>query len=153
MEDLIDINEYITKSLDERKNHLDLSTPCVETNVKWNKNNKINLASFLKTTLPHGRILVCHACNNPKCGNIYHLYFGTDKENIVIDGLHFGTFLNVWERQKLKYSEKEISDQKRRGDKSKGGKANKNISKSDEHKNKISEGLKLYWKNKKLMPL
>ena len=99
---MIDINEFIQRSREERRLHLSLSEPCCERGGN-STNHKGVLAQFLDTTIPSGRILLCHACNNDKCSNPKHLYWGTDYDNIIVDGQEFGTHKNPWERRVEKY--------------------------------------------------
>ena len=79
--------EYLvdTKSRKERMKHCDLSTECiVETTKKREYPNVYRnaLAEYTKTTLPSGNEYhACHACNNGKCKNPKHIYWGTPKEN------------------------------------------------------------------------
>lgn len=101
-----DIRKYMQKSLKTRKKHIDLSQPCINVGTENSKRNHKNLAAFLKVTPPSGRILVCHACNNKYCVNMYHVYFGTDRENLVIDGMKFGTLHLQWAVKKRKAKEK-----------------------------------------------
>lgn len=86
--------------------------------------------------------MLCHACGNGKCSEPKHLYWGTDRENIVEDGKKFGTWKTPWERQVDKYGYEEACKRNARGDKSLGGKAGKGKVLSDEHKRKIAESIR-----------
>ena len=139
---MIEINkEYIKNtSRDVRREHLDLNDECIERGGN-STNHKGILAQFLDTTIPAGRILLCHACNNPKCSNLKHLYWGSDYDN-HIDAKEHGIWKNPWENLVGKYGlekARQIQGQKQQ---SKAGKANKGKPKSEEHKRKISESLK-----------
>jgi hypothetical protein len=142
---MIDITKFISLSREERQAHLDLTENCCERGGNSTIHKGI-LAQYLNTTIPSGRILLCHACNNAKCSNPKHLYWGTDKDNIVIDGKKFNTFKNIWERLVDKHGYEEACKlQSRRalnGIAAKAGAGNKGRPKSEEHKKKISEGLK-----------
>lgn len=135
---MLEITEFITRSREERRSHLDLTESCCERGGN-STNHKGVLAQYLDTTIPRGRILLCHACNNEKCSNPKHLYWGTDKENIVLDNPNWKT---VWERRVEKYGYDEACRMNSRGNKSAGGKANKGKPKSEEHKKKIAEAIK-----------
>lgn len=78
-----DINEHIKTSKPDRQQHLDLTLPCIErggTSPMF----KGLLADKLNTTIPSGYFIhLCHACNNGKCSNWQHLYWGTPKENVA----------------------------------------------------------------------
>ena len=78
----------------ERQEHLNLSEPCLERGG-CSTNHKGVLAEYLNTTIPHGSkgIFLCHACNNGKCSNPKHLYWGTPTENVedAIANGNFGT--------------------------------------------------------------
>jgi len=77
------IEEYIKRPLIERQNHLKLDESCIEIGGYDSREFRGLLAHFLRTTIPTKiRILLCHACNNHWCSNVYHLYWGTDSENI-----------------------------------------------------------------------
>lgn len=134
------IEDYIKLLKEERQKHLDLESPCILRGGNSTQHRGI-LVQYLDTTFPKGRILLCHACGNGECSNPVHLYWGTDKENIVEDGKKFGTFENPWKRMVEKYGYEGACKINSRGDKSKGGKANTNP-KSEEHKRKISEGVR-----------
>lgn len=83
---MILIEEYIKKSLLERQAHLKLDEPCIERGgipeqVSYMMRGMV--ANLFDTTMPKGTntVLVCHACNNNKCYNINHVYWGTAQEN------------------------------------------------------------------------
>lgn len=106
-------------------------------------NHKGVLAQYLDTTIPSGRILLCHACHNAKCSNPKHLYWGTDKDNLAIDRVEQpGGWKNPWERTIDKYGYEEACKMQSRGDKAAGGKAGKGKVLSEEHKKKIAEAIK-----------
>jgi hypothetical protein len=82
-----DIFNYISLLKEERQQHLDLSESCIEIGGNSRECRGV-LAHFLKTTIPSGmKILLCHACNNGKCSNPKHLYWGTPKENMDDSGV------------------------------------------------------------------
>ena len=135
---MIDITEFITRSREERRAHLQLDEPCCERGGN-STNHKGVLAQYLDTTIPSGRILLCHACNNEKCSNPKHLYWGTDKENIILDNPNWKS---AWDRKVEKYGLEEACRMNSRGNKSAGGAGNKGKPKSEEHKKKIAEAIK-----------
>jgi hypothetical protein len=137
---MIDIAEFINKSREERRSHLQLDQKCCERGGN-STNHKGVLAQYLNTTIPSGRILLCHACNNSKCSNPVHLYWGTDYDNIIIDGKEFGTHKNPFERRVEKYGlEKARAMNSRVGNTN--GSGNKGKPKSEEHKAKIAANRK-----------
>lgn len=138
---MLDITNFITKNREERRIHLDLTESCCERGGN-STNHKGVLAQYLNTTIPSGRILLCHACHNSKCSNPRHLYWGTDKENITIDAKENGTWKSLWERKVEKYGYEEACRMNSGGNKSAGGKANKGKPKSEEHRKKIAEAIK-----------
>lgn len=85
-----DITEYIKKDREQRRSHLDLSTECIK--IGGNSfQSRMLLAHHLKTTVPGtNRIYVCHACNDPGCSNVLHLYWGSPKDNFI-DRVEAGT--------------------------------------------------------------
>lgn len=138
---MINLEEYIKLTKNIRQEHIDLSEPCLERGG-ISTNHRGVLAQFLDTTFPKGKILLCHACNNGKCSNPRHLYWGTYRENIVEDGTIFGTYKSFWQRCVDKHGYKKACEMKALGNHAKGGLANKGKPKSEEHKRKISETLK-----------
>lgn len=142
---MIDLKEFIQKSREERKAHIDLEEPCLERGGN-STNHKGVLAQYLDTTIPSGRILLCHSCNNERCSNPKHLYWGTDKENTILDNPNHK---NPWQRSVEKYGLEEARKRNSRGDKSVGGKANKGKPKSEEHKKKIAEAIKRKYNSSK----
>jgi hypothetical protein len=138
---MINIYEYINLPRDDRRTHLKLNEPCCERGGN-STNHKGVLAEYLGTTIPKGRILLCHACNNSLCSNPRHLYWGTDRENILIDSKLNGTHKSPWQRSVEKYGLDEAKRRNSRGNKAAGGMGNKGKPKSEEHKKKIAESIK-----------
>ena len=109
---MIEVNStYMSLSKFERQAHLDLNTACLERGGD-SRNHKGVLAQFLYTTIPNGRILLCHACHNGKCSNPFHLYWGTDKENVE-DAKANGTRASIHARTLAKYGEEGLKEQQR----------------------------------------
>lgn len=139
---MIDIKKFITLTREERQAHLQLQEPCCERGGN-STNHKGVLAQYLDTTIPSGRILLCHACHNSKCSNPKHLYWGTDKENILIDAATNGTHKNPWQRLVEKYGYEracEINSHTKQGNTN--GSGNRGKPKSPEHKQKIAEAIR-----------
>jgi hypothetical protein len=136
------IEEYIIQSKQERQQHIDLNDPCVERGgpAKGGLSSycKGLMAHLLDTTIPSGhKIHVCHACNNEKCSNPKHLYWGTAKEN----RLDQGEGNSVWDRMVKKYGLEEAKNmQGQKGNTN--GSGNKGKPKSEEHKAKIAANRK-----------
>lgn len=137
------IEEYITQSKEERQQHIDLNNPCVERGgpAKGGLSSycKGLLAHLFDTTIPSGhKIHVCHACNNEKCSNPKHLYWGTAQENRLDQQKE-----SVWDRMVKKYGleeAKRMNAKGREGNKNASG--NKGKPKSEEHKAKIAANRK-----------
>ena len=139
---MIDVTEFIKNSRDERRMHLRLDEPCCERGGN-STNHKGVLAQYLDTTIPSGRILLCHACGNGKCSNPKHLYWGTDYDNIIVDGKVFNTHKSPYQRMVDKYGEETAKRMvTERLNPAKGGSGNKGKPKSEIHRRKISEALK-----------
>ena len=76
------------KPLKGRQAHLKLDESCIEKGGHpsfLSTELRGLLAYILDTTIPSGRntAMVCHACNNGRCSNPYHIYWGTHKENVA----------------------------------------------------------------------
>lgn len=149
-----DIKEYILKSKQDRQSHLDLSLPCIERGGPCNGGLssycKGLMAHILDTTIPSGhKIHICHACNNDRCSNPFHLYWGTAKENRH-DQIARGTSKSVFQRMVEKYGYEEACRMNAKGKKgNRNGSGNKDKPKSEDQKKKISESIKLHWEKRK----
>ncbi len=118
---MIDIEEYILKPQTLRQLHLRLDEPCIERGG-GGKNGTLTstycrglLAEQFDTTIPTGmKILVCHACNNSRCSNTNHLYWGTAKENVA-DGRASGRMKTIREYAIAKYGATKFSEMEKTG--------------------------------------
>lgn len=90
MKTFIDIKEYMQSSREQRRSHLVLEEPCIEIGGDSRIFRGL-LAHFLGTTIGGRTCYVCHACNNPRCSNPKHLYWGSPTDN-VIDQKESGTW-------------------------------------------------------------
>ena len=140
---MIEITEFIQRSREERRQHLNLEEACCERGGN-STNHKGVLAEYLGTTIPKGRILLCHACHNGDCSNPRHLYWGTDKDNLAIDRAEQpGGCKTIWERTVEKYGYEEACRMNsRRSQGNKNGSGNKGKPKTEEHKKNIAESVK-----------
>lgn len=141
---MLDAKESLKLPKSERQKHNDLFAPCLERGGT-STNHRGVLAQFLNTTIPTGRIILAHACGNGKCSNPLHMYWATDRENIVEDGIKFGTYKKPWDRMVDKYGYDEACKMQARGNKSIGGKALKGKPKTEAHKKRISDAIKAKW--------
>ena len=130
-------------SREERQAHLKLTSPCLERGGN-STNHKGVLAQFLDSEIPSGRIaLLCHACHNGGCSNPNHLYWGTDKDNTMIDSVQNGTWKSAWDRTVEKHGYEEACKMNsRKMINNQNGKGNSGKNKSEEHKKKIAESVK-----------
>lgn len=140
---MIIVSEWIKESREVRTSHLKLDSTCIERGGNSTVHRGV-LAQYLNTDFP-SKIDLCHACNNDKCSNPTHLYWGTRKENVK-DSIDAGTFNNAWDSMILKYGSEDAAKAElyERGSKGwvKGGQAGKGRNKSEEQKRKTSESLK-----------
>jgi hypothetical protein len=139
---MINLTNYIKLPREERRSHLQLNEPCIERGGCSTQHKGV-LAQYLNSEIPSGnKIILCHACNNGKCSNPHHIYWGTAYDNNIVDQKLFGNYKNIWERSVEKYGLEEAKIMNGKGNKSAGGKANKGKVLSSEHKQKISNSLK-----------
>ena len=136
------VEEYLSIQQENRQSHLDLEEPCKERGGN-STNHRGVLAEYLNTPIYAKPADLCHACHNGDCSNPKHLYWGTRKENVQ-DSISNGTYKSPWQRMVEKYGLEKASKIMAKGDKSSGGKANKGIPKSNKHRKKISESLRVY---------
>jgi hypothetical protein len=152
---MIDILEYIKLEKHIRQSHLNLDESCVEIGGNSTQFKGL-LAYYLQTTIPKGnKVQLCHACHNGKCSNVKHLYWGTPKENSLDKVAHQklnNTYISVHDRTKAIYGENYIEkhNEHLKSIASKGGKANKNSIRSEEHKRKIRDSVNKYYNSKRV---
>lgn len=119
----VDINEYMQLSREVRRSHLRLDESCIEIGGLSQFYRGL-LAHHLKTTIGGRSVYVCHACNNPKCSNPNHLYWGSPSDN-VIDQREAGTWKSGYHRLIDKYGEEKVkqmlSERSHLGGKAGGG--------------------------------
>lgn len=105
---MIKAREYIKLSREERRRHIALTEPCLEIFEGATNSHHAHrgiLAYFLGTTIPVGKdIYACHACNNRRCANPKHMYWGTPHDNLV-DYKNTGLYVPFPEKIKRKYGE------------------------------------------------
>ena len=130
-------------SREERQKYLKLDEPCIERGGN-STNHKGVLAQFLNSEIPSGRIaLLCHACSNSGCSNPHHLYWGSDRENTMIDAVQNGTWKSAWDRMVEKYGyEESCKMNSRKMLNNQNGKGNFGKTKTEEHKKKIAKSVK-----------
>lgn len=140
---MILIENYIIQSKIDRQKHIDLIDPCIERGgpQKGGLSSycKGLIAHLLDTTISSGhKIHVCHACDNERCSNPKHLYWGTAQENRLDQKKD-----SVWDRMVKKYGYDEACKLNAKGrDGNQNGSGNKGKPKSEEHKRKIAENRK-----------
>lgn len=143
------IDEYIKLPKAERQAHLKLDESCIERGgpAKGGLSSycKGLMAHILGTTIPSGnKIHVCHACNNSKCSNPNHLYWGTASENYLDTPRQ-----TLWEKTVAKYGEEKAREMQVRKTAAKGGAGNLGKEKSAAHKEKIALAIKAKWAERK----
>lgn len=138
---MIKVSEWINETREIRTSHLNLTEECIERGGNSTVHRGV-LAQYLCTDIT-SKVDLCHACNNDKCSNPKHLYWGTRKENIE-DAKKNGTWKSPWQAMVDKHGYEKACDLNRKNGSSgwsKGGKTNKGKPKSEEHKRKISEAI------------
>ena len=134
---MIKVSDWINESREVRTSHLDLTEECIERGGNSTAHRGV-LAHYLCTDMPP-KVDLCHACNNEKCSNPKHLYWGTRKENIE-DARKNGTWKTPWQALVDKYGYEKACEINRNNGSfgwSKGGKSNKGKPKSEEHRKKL----------------
>lgn len=134
---MIQIEEYITQTKEERQTHIKLDEPCMERGGN-SENFRGLLAHVFDTTIPKGqKIHLCHACHNAACCNVSHLYWGTSKENTQDRIANGGR--SFWEKLVDKYGYEgacAINAKDKKGNTYAAGNKGKVL--SEEHKAKIA---------------
>lgn len=102
----INLVDYMMQDRVHRRSHLRLDEDCIDIGGDSRLFRGL-LAHHVKTTIDNKKALVCHACHNPKCSNVNHLYWGTYSDNTQ-DSIENGTHVTIHERMKNKYTQKEI---------------------------------------------
>ncbi len=136
----VDINEYMKLSRETRRSHLRLEESCIEIGGLSQFYRGL-LAHHLGTTIGDRSVYVCHACNNPKCSNPKHLYWGSPTDN-VIDQKESGTWKSGYRKMVDKYGEEKVRqmlrERSRLGGKVGGGHNRLTASQLEEWKTAIS---------------
>jgi hypothetical protein len=103
---MIRIEDYILLPLEQRKKHLRLDEQCVErggNSALVSYAMRGTLSYILNTSLPYKiNVEACHACNNGKCSNPFHLYWGTRKENTA-DYICSSNYKSLWQKMVEKH--------------------------------------------------
>jgi len=126
------------RSREERQNHLKLDEDCIEIGGYDSREYRGLLAHYLGTEIPtheKKKYMLCHACNNHKCSNPRHVYWGTTADNME-DQKMAGTWKSFYQRTIEKHGlEKTREIQQAAGRKlGKANKGKKLISKEQEQK-------------------
>ena len=101
------LSDYLKQnSREERRAHLDLNQSCIEIGTD-SRTCRGLLGHYFKTRVDYRNGYVCHACNNSKCSNVNHLYWGSPTDN-HIDQVEAGTHKSIYQRTKEKYGEEKL---------------------------------------------
>ena len=111
MNRFLEIEEYMMRSREERRAHLCLNEECIEIGTDSRLCRGL-LAHYLQTTVGGRKTYVCHACNNPKCSNPRHLYWGNPLDNIL-DQKEAGTWKSLHQRIVDKHGEEVVKEMNR----------------------------------------
>ena len=79
------LSEYMNLTREIRRQHINLSKPCVEMGGS-SRSSRALLGMYLGTTCEGQGMktgLLCHACGNEGCSNPEHLYWGSSSDNSI----------------------------------------------------------------------
>ena len=89
---------YMNQTKTERQSHIDLNERCVnvadDVNPRTQRSHVRAALSKFMGTGPIKGAHAAHACHNPRCSNMKHVYWGTPKENMedaIENGLEFNS--------------------------------------------------------------
>jgi len=147
------VEEYLTLDLLESQTHLDLSEGCFERGG-ISTNHRGVLVQYLNTPIYGKPADLCHKCNNGKCSNPKHLYWGSHKENMkdeIDNGTHVS--INSWQKKVEKYGYEQACKMNVNfsAAAARGGKSNKGKLKSESHKDNIRKGVERSYRVKIIM--
>ena len=91
----MNIEEYLNENISTRQAHLKLEEDCLERGGNSAVHRGV-LAEYLNGNIYSKPADLCHACNNPKCSNPRHLYWGSRSENVK-DSVRAGTWVNPYQ--------------------------------------------------------
>lgn len=109
---IMDEITYLKLTKTSRQAHMNLEISCKERGGN-STNHRGVLAQFLDTAIFSRPILLCHGCNNAKCSNPVHLYWGTAKENHE-DAVLAGAIVSPWQACVSKFGYEEACRRNRR---------------------------------------
>ena len=130
------LSEYMNLPREVRKQHLNLSKPCVEIGAD-SRSCRALLGMYLGTTCEGLGMKVghlCHSCGNDKCNNPEHLYWGSASDNALDRHEHHP---DLGKQQSQTRKNKDPEFYKKLGSHS----STKGVPKSDAHKKALSEAI------------
>lgn len=104
----MNVKDYLKQDISIRQKHLRLKENCLERGGGSPIHRGV-LAEYLKGQIYNKPADLCHACNNPKCSNPRHLYWGTRSENVK-DSINYGSWTSPYQRLVEKMGEKEAKE-------------------------------------------
>jgi len=99
----MDATSYLSQDLSIRQQHLMLDEECIERGGNSSIHRGV-LAEYLRGNIYNKPADLCHACNNEKCSNPRHLYWGTRSENVK-DSMKAGTWYNPYQKMVEEHGE------------------------------------------------
>ncbi len=137
------LSDYMQLPREARRQHIDLSKPCVEIGGS-SRSSRALLGMFLNTTcegLGMKTGYLCHACGNEKCSNPEHLYWGSSHDNSIDKHEHNP---NLGKEIAKAIKQKNPNHYSKMGSHS----GNKGKPKSEEHKKAISQSIAEWHKSR-----